>query len=229
LRFVAVKKISRSKGLSATGFARSAVRDGFKRRMRQLCGVRPGELSMRCSRSVVKFECSEALALDQRFAHGSNINARGASCGKLVASAFCAKCLAAKSGQGSVVAFAGAIFNQSEHRAFSRFRDLPAAAQLSPLIVRNFAVRFEKRGFADGPEPYPIDPAAGEAASGNARARQTRRRDRGAQRTIDGTQVLRLALADQQALADALCTPPKPKPALRRARAAHRRLIAATR
>jgi hypothetical protein len=90
------KKNSRSKGLSATGLARLSVRDGFKRRMTQLCEVRPGELSMRRSRSVVKFECSEALALDQRFAHGSNINSRGESCGKLVASGFCAKCLAAK-------------------------------------------------------------------------------------------------------------------------------------
>jgi uncharacterized protein (DUF1778 family) len=41
--------------------------------------------------------------------------------------------------------------------------------------------------------------------------------------------VLRLTLADQRALADALGTPPKPAPALRHARTAHRRLIAATR
>jgi uncharacterized protein (DUF1778 family) len=50
-----------------------------------------------------------------------------------------------------------------------------------------------------------------------------------AQRAIAETQVLRLALADQRALAEALGTPPKPAPALRRARTAHRRLIAATR
>jgi uncharacterized protein (DUF1778 family) len=50
-----------------------------------------------------------------------------------------------------------------------------------------------------------------------------------ARRTIDETHVLHLALADQRALAEALGTPPKPKPALRRARTAHRRLIAATR
>ena len=50
-----------------------------------------------------------------------------------------------------------------------------------------------------------------------------------AQRTIAETHVLRLALADQQALAEALGTPPKPAPALRCARTAHRRLIAATR
>lgn len=48
-----------------------------------------------------------------------------------------------------------------------------------------------------------------------------------AQRTIAETQVLHLSLADQRALAEALITPPKPAPALRRARAAHRRLIAA--
>jgi hypothetical protein len=77
--------------------------------MRQLCELRPGELSMRGSRSAVKSECSEALALDRRFAHGSNINARGESCGKLKANGCCAKCLAAESGQGSVVILAGAI------------------------------------------------------------------------------------------------------------------------
>jgi uncharacterized protein (DUF1778 family) len=48
-----------------------------------------------------------------------------------------------------------------------------------------------------------------------------------AQRTIAETQVLRLALVDQRALAEALIAPPKPRPALRRARTAHRRLIAA--
>jgi uncharacterized protein (DUF1778 family) len=50
-----------------------------------------------------------------------------------------------------------------------------------------------------------------------------------AQRTIAETDVLRLTLADQRALADALGISPKPAPALRRARTAHRRLIAATR
>lgn len=52
---------------------------------------------------------------------------------------------------------------------------------------------------------------------------------RAAQRTIAETHVLRLTLADQRALADALGTPPKPAPALRRARTAHRRLIVTTR
>lgn len=52
---------------------------------------------------------------------------------------------------------------------------------------------------------------------------------RAAQRTIAETDVLRLALADQRALAGALAVPPKPAPALRRARNAHRRLIATTR
>jgi uncharacterized protein (DUF1778 family) len=50
-----------------------------------------------------------------------------------------------------------------------------------------------------------------------------------AQRTIAETHVLHLALADQQALAEALGEPPKPVSALRRARTAHRRLITATR
>jgi uncharacterized protein (DUF1778 family) len=50
-----------------------------------------------------------------------------------------------------------------------------------------------------------------------------------AQRTIAETQVLRLSLADQRALAEALAAPPKPALALRRARTAHRRLIAKTR
>ena len=50
-----------------------------------------------------------------------------------------------------------------------------------------------------------------------------------AQRTIAETQIIRLSVADQQRLAEALANPPKPKPALRRARTAHRRLIAATR
>jgi uncharacterized protein (DUF1778 family) len=50
-----------------------------------------------------------------------------------------------------------------------------------------------------------------------------------AQRTIAETQVFHLALADQRALAEALADPRKPAPALRRARKAHRRLIAGTR
>ena len=49
-----------------------------------------------------------------------------------------------------------------------------------------------------------------------------------AQRTIAETQIIRLSVADQRTLAEALANPPKPAAALRRARAAHRRLIAAT-
>jgi uncharacterized protein (DUF1778 family) len=49
-----------------------------------------------------------------------------------------------------------------------------------------------------------------------------------AQRTIAETQIIRLSVADQRRLAEALARPPKPAAALRRARAAHRRLIAAT-
>jgi len=50
-----------------------------------------------------------------------------------------------------------------------------------------------------------------------------------AQRTIAETQIIRLSVADQQALAEALANPPKPTPGLRRARTAHRRLIARAR
>ncbi len=46
-----------------------------------------------------------------------------------------------------------------------------------------------------------------------------------AQRAIEETQVLRLAVEDQQALAAALLDPPQPNEALRRAAAAHRRMI----
>jgi uncharacterized protein (DUF1778 family) len=66
-----------------------------------------------------------------------------------------------------------------------------------------------------------LQPAEAELRSVSARE--------AAQRTIAETDVLRLTLADQRALADASGTPPKPKPALRRARTAHRSLIAATR
>jgi uncharacterized protein (DUF1778 family) len=46
-----------------------------------------------------------------------------------------------------------------------------------------------------------------------------------AQRTIEAAQVLRLAVEDQQALAASILNPPEPNDALRRAAAAHRRLI----
>lgn len=47
-----------------------------------------------------------------------------------------------------------------------------------------------------------------------------------AQRAIEEAQVLRLAVEDQQTLAAALLSPPEPNEALRRAAAAHLRLIA---
>ena len=46
-----------------------------------------------------------------------------------------------------------------------------------------------------------------------------------AQKAIADVQVVRLSLADQRAFAEALAQPPAPTAALRRARAAHRRLI----
>ncbi len=46
-----------------------------------------------------------------------------------------------------------------------------------------------------------------------------------AQRTVEDLQVLRLAVDDQRALAAALLSPPAPNDALRRAAAAHRRLV----
>jgi hypothetical protein len=55
--------------------------------------------------SAAKFECSEALAPELCFAHGSNINSRDESCGKLVANGSCEKSLAAKTGQAPVVKF----------------------------------------------------------------------------------------------------------------------------
>jgi len=46
-----------------------------------------------------------------------------------------------------------------------------------------------------------------------------------AHKAIAEVQVLRLSLSDQRAFAAALIQPPEPLPALRRAKAAHRRLI----
>ena len=46
-----------------------------------------------------------------------------------------------------------------------------------------------------------------------------------AQKTIAETQIIRLSVEDQRALAQALQEPGEPAPALRRARDAHRRLI----
>lgn len=47
-----------------------------------------------------------------------------------------------------------------------------------------------------------------------------------ANRTIDEAQVIRLSLKDQQLLANLLLKPPAMAPALKRARRAHRKLIA---
>jgi hypothetical protein len=119
--FVAVKKSSRSKGLSATGIERRLVRDRFSRRMRQLCCVRQRAWSMRRSRSGAKFECNEALAPELRFAHGPNINSRDESCGKLVASGICAKSLAAKTGQAERAKFLLRICQIQPRRVSPKF------------------------------------------------------------------------------------------------------------
>jgi uncharacterized protein (DUF1778 family) len=50
-----------------------------------------------------------------------------------------------------------------------------------------------------------------------------------AERTIKEAQLIDLSLKDQQAFADALLDPPKPNAALRRAAAAHKRLIVSSR
>ena len=47
-----------------------------------------------------------------------------------------------------------------------------------------------------------------------------------ASRTIEETQIIRLSVEDQRAFAEAILNPPKPLPALRRAAAAYRSLIA---
>ncbi|QCI66330.1 DUF1778 domain-containing protein [Phreatobacter stygius] len=46
-----------------------------------------------------------------------------------------------------------------------------------------------------------------------------------AQKTIAETQIIRLSVDDQRALAQALLNPPEPTAALRRARDAHHRLV----
>ena len=46
-----------------------------------------------------------------------------------------------------------------------------------------------------------------------------------AEKTIAETQIIRLSVADQRLLAEALLNPPEPTPALRRARDAHRQLV----
>jgi hypothetical protein len=102
------------RGLSALGCSRKNQQlERFRRdRHRAAIGTRriqsPHEAvmrgcqrasSMRGSRRAAKFQCSEALVPGLCFAHGSNINSRDESCGKLKASGLCEKCLATKSGQ----------------------------------------------------------------------------------------------------------------------------------
>ncbi|MCC6737220.1 MAG: DUF1778 domain-containing protein [Bauldia sp.] len=48
---------------------------------------------------------------------------------------------------------------------------------------------------------------------------------REAERTVEAAQIIRLSMADQEALARAILDPPAPNEALRRARNAHERLI----
>ncbi len=50
-----------------------------------------------------------------------------------------------------------------------------------------------------------------------------------ANRTIEETQIIRLAVEDQRAFAEAILNPPPPSPGLLRAAAAHGGLIKATR
>jgi uncharacterized protein (DUF1778 family) len=49
-----------------------------------------------------------------------------------------------------------------------------------------------------------------------------------AQKVVEDAHVIRLALEDQRALADAILNPPLPNDALRRAAAAHRRHVASS-
>src|SRR5437763_11673268 len=121
--------------------------------MRRLCEGRQLARSMRRSRNLAKFECGEALARELRVAHGSNINSRGESCGKLKASGICAKCLAAKSGQGSVVTLAGAIIRIQPKRASSIFAvsSSTGGGTAIPLDCTEFCRTIQERGFPDGP------------------------------------------------------------------------------
>lgn len=50
-----------------------------------------------------------------------------------------------------------------------------------------------------------------------------------AQKTIEESQIIRLSIEDQRALAESILNPPVPTRALRRAKTAHERLIAKSR
>jgi uncharacterized protein (DUF1778 family) len=47
-----------------------------------------------------------------------------------------------------------------------------------------------------------------------------------AEKAVADAQIIKLSVADQRMVLDSLLTPPKPTAALRRAKAAHKRLIA---
>ena len=53
--------------------------------------------------------------------------------------------------------------------------------------------------------------------------------EQAARQTIEETSIIRLSVADQSRIADALLNPPEPNKALRRAFAAHKQLVVETR
>jgi hypothetical protein len=88
---------------------------------------------MHCSRSVAKFERSEALAPGLCFAHGSNINSRDASCGRHEASGICAECLAAKTGQAERANFLLRIRQIQPERVSAKLGGWPFAGNGTPI------------------------------------------------------------------------------------------------
>jgi hypothetical protein len=104
---------------------------------------------MRCSRSVAKSECSEALAPGLCFAHGSNINSRDESCGKLVASGLRAKSLAAKTGQAERAKLLLQICLIQPGRVSAKLGGWPFAGNGIP--IHGILPHNSARGFPDGP------------------------------------------------------------------------------
>jgi len=98
------------------------------------------------------------------------------------------------------------ILQRSKNMAQSSARSARLEARVSPdaLAVLKRAAEIQGRSLSDF-----VVAAAHEAA----------------QRTIAETQIIRLSVDDQRALAEALVNPPDPVTALRRARDAHRRLV----